>query len=79
MHRRDVLKLGASFAAIPVVIPSAWAQQAAKPNGRPAVFFFRQVKSLTSKIYYATEIGTRELNKGGRAPASLRCAHGSHA
>jgi hypothetical protein len=170
MHRRDVLKLGATFAAIPVVIPSAWAQQAAKPDWRPSVLnahqndtviivtdliipftdtpgakaahvnryidlllrdgsldqrealvgglawldsyairehghafvkcsaadqiamlkaldegtgaghsFFRQMKSLTAKIYYATEIGTRELNKGGRVPASFGCAHGSHA
>jgi gluconate 2-dehydrogenase gamma chain len=166
MHRRDVLKLGATF----VVIPSAWAQQAAKPNWRPSVLnahqndtviaitdliipstdtpgakaahvnryidlflrdgspdqrealvgglawldayairehghafvrcepadqvailkaldegtgpghsFFRQIKSLTSRIYYATEIGTQELNKGGRVPESFGCAHGSHA
>jgi gluconate 2-dehydrogenase gamma chain len=170
MHRRDVLKLGATFAAIPVVIPSAWAQQAGKLDWRPSVLsahqndavialtdlvipstdtpgaraahvnryidlflrdgsldqreaivgglawldayairehghafvkcspadqvamlqaldegsgaghsFFRQIKSLTSKIYYATEIGTQELNKGGRVPASFACVHGSHA
>jgi hypothetical protein len=170
MHRRDVLKLGATFVAIPVVIPRAWAQQAAKPDWRPAVLnahqnetvvtitdliipytdtpgakaahvnryidlflrdgspdqreaiagglawldnyaireyghafvkcapaeqvamlkaldegtgaghsFFRQVKSLTARIYYATEIGAQELNKGGRVPASFGCAHGSHA
>jgi Gluconate 2-dehydrogenase subunit 3 len=169
MHRRDVLKLGASFIAIPSVIPSAWAQQAAKPNWRPAILsahendtvvaiteliipatdtpgakaarvnryidlllrdgvldqreaflgglawldayavrerghafvkctpadqvailkaldegtgaghkFFRQVKSLTAKIYYATEIGAQELNKGGRVPASFGCTHASH-
>jgi hypothetical protein len=170
MHRRDVLKLGATF----VAIPAAWGQeavrQAAKPDWRPSVLsahendsviaitdliipstdtpgakaahvnryidlllrdgsldqreaflgglawldayairerghtfvkcssadqvamlkaldegsgaghsFFRQVKSLTSRIYYATEIGTQELNKGGRVPASFGCAHGSHA
>ncbi len=166
MHRRDLLKLGASF----VAIPTAWAQQAAKPDWRPSVLsahqndtviaitdliipptdtpgakaahvnryidlflrdgsldqreaivgglawldayairehghafvkcvpadqvvmlkaldegagaghsFFRQVKSLTSRIYYATEIGTQELNKGGRVPANFGCAHGSHA
>jgi hypothetical protein len=170
MDRRDVLKLGATFVAIPAVIPSAWAQQAAKPDWRPSVLsahqndtvialtdlvipstdtpgakaahvnryidlflrdgsldqceaivgglawldayairehghafvkcspadqvamltaldegtgaghsFFRQIKSLTSKIYYATEIGTQELNKGGRVPASFGCVHGSHA
>lgn len=32
--------------------------------------FFRMAKMLTSRIYYATEIGTRELNKGGRVPSS---------
>jgi len=170
MHRRDVLKLGATVVAIPGAIPSAWAQQAAKPDWRPSVLsvhqndtviaitdliipstdtpgakaahvnryidlflrdgsldqreaivgglawldafairehghafvkcppagqvamlktldegaaaghsFFRQIKSLTSRIYYATEIGTRELNKGRRVPASFGCAHGSHA
>ena len=41
--------------------------------------FFRQIKSLTSRICYATEIGGQELNKGGRVPASFGCAHGSHA
>jgi hypothetical protein len=166
MHRRDVLKLGASF----VAISPMWAQQAAKPNWRPSILsahenesviaiteliipatdtpgakvarvnryidlllrdgsldqreqvigglawldayairehghafvkcaqsdqvamlkaldegtgaghtFFRQVKSLTSKIYYATEIGQQELNKGGRVPASFGCQHSGHA
>ncbi len=40
--------------------------------------FFWQVKSLTARIYYATEIGVKELNKGGRVPASFGCAHPSH-
>ena len=166
MHRRDVLKLGASV----IAIPAAWAQQAAKPDWRPSILsshenetaivlteliipatdtpgakvarvnryidlflrdgsldqrerfigglawldhyavqehghafvkcspadqvamlkaldegsgpghaFFRQVKSLTSRIYYATEIGNQELNKGGRVPASFGCSHTSHA
>jgi hypothetical protein len=30
-------------------------------------------KALTSRIYYSTEIGMRELNKGGRVPATLNC------
>lgn len=41
--------------------------------------FFRQVKNLTSRIYYATEIGFQELNKGGRVPASFGCKHPEHA
>jgi len=41
--------------------------------------FFRQVKSLTSGIYYSTQIGYQELNKGGRVPASFGCKHSEHA
>lgn len=36
--------------------------------------FFRMLKSLVSRIYYNTEIGYRELNKGGRIPSSYGCA-----
>lgn len=35
----------------------------------PGNQFFRMAKGLTSRLYYATEIGMRELNKGGRVPA----------
>jgi len=41
--------------------------------------FFVQAKALTQQIYYATEIGYRELNKGGRVPATFACDHPSHA
>jgi len=44
----------------------------------PGHVFFHQIKSLTSRIYYATEIGYQELNKGGRVPASFACDHASH-
>jgi len=40
----------------------------------PGGQFFRLAKSLTSRIYYATEIGFQELNKGGRVPKSYACA-----
>ncbi len=39
----------------------------------PGAQFFRMAKALTSRIYYSTEIGMRELNKGGRVPATLNC------
>jgi hypothetical protein len=39
----------------------------------PAKEFFRQAKAMTSRIYYATAIGFRELNKGGRVPGSFAC------
>ncbi len=35
--------------------------------------FFRITKSLVSSIYYNTEIGYKELNKGGRIPSSYGC------
>jgi len=35
--------------------------------------FFRITKSLVSRIYYNTEIGYKELNKGGRIPSSYGC------
>jgi len=39
----------------------------------PGNQFFRLAKSLTSSTYYATEIGFKELNRGGRVPASFAC------
>jgi hypothetical protein len=36
----------------------------------PGAQFFRMAKALTSRLYYGTEIGMRELNKGGRVPSS---------
>jgi hypothetical protein len=45
----------------------------------PGHDFFAQAKALTARIYYNTEIGYRELNKGGRVPATFGCDHSSHA
>jgi hypothetical protein len=53
--------------------------QAMEQGDGPGRRFFNQAKSLTSQIYYSTEIGYRELNKGGRVPATFGCAHDSHA
>lgn len=44
----------------------------------PGHRFFRMVKQLTSRIYYSTEIGYKELNKGGRVPSTLGCRHPEH-
>jgi hypothetical protein len=170
MKRRDALKLGASVAAFPAIIPKAWAAQAGRADWKPSLLddhqnetvvvlsdliipatdtpgakaanvnryvdlfirdggrmqreafveglawldanaireyghpfvrctstqqvgmltaldegegpghdFFRRAKSLISRIYYSTEIGYRELNKGGRVPSTFGCRHGSHA
>ena len=46
-------------------------------DGRgPGRDFFRSVKNLTSRIYYSTQIGHQELNKGGRVPKTFGCSHG---
>lgn len=34
---------------------------------------FRGIKGLVSRVYYATETGFRELNKGGRVPKTFGC------
>jgi hypothetical protein len=34
---------------------------------------FRGIKGMVSRVYYATEIGFRELNKGGRVPKTFGC------
>ena len=46
---------------------------------RPGALFFRQAKRMTAGIYYSTQIGFQELNKGGRVPASFGCKHPEHA
>jgi len=49
------------------------------PGGPEAgVAFFRNAKAVTSRIYYNTQAGYRELNKGGRVPADFGCNHKSH-
>ena len=42
----------------------------------PGQRFFRLAKMWTSRIYYQTNIGMRELNKGGRVPSikDMNCA-----
>jgi gluconate 2-dehydrogenase gamma chain len=45
----------------------------------PGHRFFQMLKGATTEIYYATEIGFRELNKGGRIPAGFGCRHPEHA
>lgn len=40
--------------------------------------FFRSLKALTARIYYATEPGFKELNKGGRVPAGFGCNGKNH-
>lgn len=57
--------------------------EALDKGGDPALAtghaFFRMVKAMTASIYYATEIGHQELNKGGRVPAGFGCDGANHA
>jgi len=45
----------------------------------PSHDFFQCAKLGTAGIYYNTQIGYQELNKGGRVPATFGCTHESHA
>jgi gluconate 2-dehydrogenase gamma chain len=45
----------------------------------PGALFFRTIKSATASIYYATEIGFKELNKSGNVPKTYGCVHAEHA
>lgn len=47
---------------------------AEKAPGRP---FFDQAKHLTTMIYWSTEAGYRDLNAGGRVPATFACESGN--
>jgi hypothetical protein len=53
----------------------AAADAALAPGNR----FFRMAKSMTVRIYYNTQAGYQEMNKGGRVPAAYGCAHSEHA
>ena len=48
------------------------------PDTAPGRRFFQMFKGVTAQIYYATEIGFKELNKGGRVPATFGCRHPEH-
>jgi len=48
------------------------------PDLAPGHRFFQLAKRLTAQLYYATEIGYNELNKGGRVPATFGCPHPEH-
>ena len=49
-----------------------------EPGAAPGQRFFQMLKGFTSEIYYSTEIGFKELNKGGRVPATFACPHPEH-
>lgn len=40
--------------------------------------FTMLMKRYTTGIYYATQAGFNELNKGGRVPAAFGCQHATH-
>ncbi|MEZ5400793.1 MAG: gluconate 2-dehydrogenase subunit 3 family protein [Bryobacteraceae bacterium] len=50
----------------------------ASADGRAGRGHFRAVKGAVTGVYYATETGFRELNKGGRVPRTYGCTHPEH-
>lgn len=73
-HRRPFLRLAKERqTAILTALDSG-----SEPDLEPGRRFFRQMKSLAARVYYATEIGFKELNKGGRVPATFGCRDPEH-
>ena len=68
---------GKSFAKLSASSQSAvlMALEKGGPDVEAGHRFFRLAKQLTSRIYYSTEIGFKEMNKGGRVPRSYGCSH----
>jgi hypothetical protein len=67
-------KHGKGFVQIPAADQTAMLKELDERNDP----FFRMMKGLTSRIYYQTQIGHRELNKDGRVPATFGCQHADH-
>lgn len=44
-----------------------------EPGAEPGHRFFQLAKRWTARIYYATQIGFTEMNKGGRVPSTFAC------
>lgn len=49
-----------------------------EPDIAPGHHFFGMLKSMTARIYYSTDAGFQELNKGGRVPPTFGCRHAEH-
>lgn len=75
-----VKKGGAPFAKLAGDQQSAVLEslQTETDENRTGYRFFRMAKNLTSRIYYQTQIGFQELNKGGRVPSGFGCKHPEH-
>lgn len=50
------------------VVVALW--DTSDPDLQPGRLFIQEMKDWTAKIYYSTEVGQKELNKGGRVPSS---------
>jgi len=48
------------------------------PDIAPGHQFFPALKGVTAQVYYSTEVGFQELNKGGRVPTTFACPHPEH-
>jgi hypothetical protein len=74
-HANPFVKLNPSQQTAILEAFEAGTESGVAPGNR----FFRQAKQWTSRVYYATQAGFSELNKGGRVPAKYGCVHGGHA
>ena len=76
LDKYAVTKNGQPFAALSTDQQNAILEQldAGGANLEEGNQFFRMAKNLTSRIYYQTAIGFRELNKGG-IPKTFGCEH----
>ncbi len=46
---------------------------------KPGQRLFQILKHQIVRTYYSTEIGFKEMNKGGPVPGTFACKHGEHA
>lgn len=72
-----IAKHGKPFVKCSAAEQTAMLSEFEKGSG-PGNGFFRMTKAMTSRIYYATDIGGKELNKGGRVPATYGCQDAAH-
>ncbi|MCC6536874.1 MAG: gluconate 2-dehydrogenase subunit 3 family protein [Bryobacterales bacterium] len=70
---------GHPFKSLTAAQQTALLQTMDAATSGPGHNFFRQAKALTVNVYYRTQIGYQELNKGGRVTANFGCQHAKHA
>ena len=67
----------AVFVKLPPARQAALLESLEADENSDGYAFFRMAKSMTSRIYFETEVGAKELNKHG-VPKSWACTHPGH-